>query len=215
MESVNNCLGCDLCCRYYKIYIFPSEAKKIASKLKISYKDFVTKYTDLHFELYDLPKGAASKGFYPLPKDLEVGSNVVFLPILSLKRKEYNVVLDKSIAKDNLVPNHSCIFLNDKLCSIYDSRPTICRLFPRFKFSDEIYKFCKLDDGSRMQESERDSYYNIIDKYVKDLEREGFKTTWRYLPPIASHNINIIMGNKNLNSNSKLLLYLLDWIKSN
>ena len=49
---VNLCSGCDLCCKKYKIYLFPSEAKAIANLLKINYKEFVKKYLDFYIELF-------------------------------------------------------------------------------------------------------------------------------------------------------------------
>lgn len=53
--SQNLCSGCDLCCRKYKIYLFPKEAKAIAKRLKISNKIFVEKYLDYYLELFSLP----------------------------------------------------------------------------------------------------------------------------------------------------------------
>jgi len=173
MYLENPCAGCDLCCRKYKIYLFPKEAKAIARKLKINYKDFVLNYLDYYFELFD---STDLKTEFP---KIEVHNKQYYLfSILALKQN-----------KDG------CIFLKNKLCQIYDKRPLICRLFPEYKFYDENYDFCKLDKMKRKTEDPR-IFYPILKEYLKNIKHNSFVKVWKYFPEFNKNNVFVLLNGK-------------------
>jgi len=173
----NLCGNCDLCCRKYKIYLFPTEAKKIARFFKINYKEFVAKYLDYYFEFFKLEVGQQIDEFPVIIIDKE---RYAFLPILAIKKN-----------------NNACVFLENHSCSIYNVRPLICRLFPDFKIAGEKYDFCKLDKDIRTTEKEREKYYPILKRYLNDLRQKGFKNTWHFLPTFKKENIFLKPFEKN------------------
>jgi len=182
--TINLCNGCDLCCRKYKIYLFPSEAKAIARKLKVNYKDFVTKYLDYYLELF--PYQQNMKTDY-----LElVFGNKKYFAFLSLALKQ----------KDG------CVFLKDKQCIIYNSRPLICRLFPDFKFYGEEFDFCKLDKQNRQIEDPR-KFYPYFAKYLNDVKHNGLENTWKYLPKLKEDNVYFVLEGKKKGVSEEILLH--------
>jgi len=188
---MNKCAGCDLCCRKYRIYLFPSEAKKISRHLKINFRDFVEKYLDLYFEIFTVPKGTECTEFLRLPETF--GKNKVLFISLAIKQKD-----------------SACVFLEKTQCRIYDYRPTICKLFPYLKLAGESYDFCKLD--SELKEDEiihaREKYYPILRKYLSDLNSKGIRNTWKYLPKFTTDNIVLIEDGKNRDVNKDLLCFI-------
>lgn len=181
--SENLCNGCDLCCRKYKIYLFPNEAKAISRKLKINYKDFVSKYLDYYFELF------------PYQPNLETNY--------------YDIVLDKKryylFACLALKQKYSgCVFLKNRQCTIYTSRPLICRLFPEFKFYDEKFDFCELDKKSHNIENPR-QFYPEMTKYLQAIKHNGFENTWKYLPVWKEDNVYVVIDGKKQKLSEDLL----------
>lgn len=186
--SENLCNGCDLCCRKYKIYLFPNEAKAIARKLKINYKDFVDEYLDYYFELFPYQSNVQTDYF-----DSVFDKKRYYLfSCLALKQK-YS----------------GCVFLKNQECTIYKSRPLICRLFPKFKFYDEKFDFCKLDMNSENVENPR-QFYPEMTKYLKELKHNGFENTWKYLPLLKDENIYVVIDGKK----QKLSEELMDSLKT-
>ena len=178
MTNQNLCEGCDLCCRKYKIYLFPKEAKKIAKQLNLNYRDFVSNNLDFYFDLFDVPTGFVAKEFVDVPefiaKEFIAENKIVMMPILAIKQT-----------------NDACKFLKNKECSIYSARPIICQLFPKFKICDVEYDFCKIDAKGNTSETEREKYYPILSQYLKVVNKEGFAKTWKYLPEFTEHNIYV------------------------
>jgi len=182
---MNKCNGCDLCCRKYRIYLFPSEAKKIARELKINYKEFVSKHLDYYFEFFEIPSELNAKSdFIQIDKNL-FSDNVVLLPTLSIRK------------------NESCYFLKNSECIIYKSRPTICKLFPKLKLFDVKYDFCKID-SEEMSEEERKKYYPILSKYLRELKQKGFLKVWKYLPRFEDENIFVYKNAKQIKLDKNL-----------
>lgn len=173
-EQINLCNGCDLCCRKYRIYLFPNKAKAIARKLKMNYKDFVLKYLDLYVELFPFQPNMTTN-FLELKYD-----NKKYFLFLSLALKQ---------------KNNACVFLKNKQCSIYSSRPLLCRLFPNFKFYGETYDFCKLDKQKRKSKDPR-KFYPFFTKYLKDIKYNGFVNVWKYIPELNKKNICFIVDRK-------------------
>lgn len=170
----NLCNGCDLCCRKYKIYMFPSEAKAIARKLKINYKEFVEKYLDIYIELFSFEKDVQTD----------------FLDI-TLNKKKYSAFVTLALKQEK----QACVFLKDKQCSIYNARPLTCRLFPDFKFYGEHYYFCKLDLEKRKTKDPRE-FYPVLRSYLKDVKHNSFEKVWKYSPKIKKENIYLVIDGK-------------------
>lgn len=176
----NLCNGCSLCCKKYKIYLFPDEAKAIARKLKINYNDFVEKYLDYYIEFYDI----TNDNFFKI-------DNKTFFLSLALKQ------------------NNGCIFLKNDECSIYLKRPLLCKLFPNYKYYDEEYSFCKLDKNNLLKKENPRVFYPILKQYIEDVKKNGFKKVWKYLPEIKDENIFISNENEKTKSLKNILnLYL-------
>jgi len=187
MALENLCYPCDLCCRKYKIYLFPNEAKAIARKLKINYKDFVERYLDYYCELF------------PYQPNMQTN----FLE-LKYDNKKYFAFLCLSIKQKN---NH-CIFLKNRCCEIYSARPLICRLFPDFKFYGEKFDFCKLDKQARKTEDPR-IFYPHFTKYLKDIKQKGLRNTWKFLPEFSKENFWLLIdGNKTFVSDDFMELFV-------
>ena len=173
----NICDGCDLCCKKYKIYLFPNEAKAIARKLKINYKEFVKKYLDLYVELF------------PFQQNMKTDFKEI-----EFEKKKYFLFMTMALKQEK----GSCVFLKDKQCTIYSVRPLICRLFPEFKFYGETFDFCKLDKNSRKIEDPR-VFYPLMTKYLKELKHNGFENTWKYIPELKIDNVYFVnLGKKKL-----------------
>lgn len=186
ISSLNLCTGCDLCCRKYKIYLFPNEAKAIARKLKINYKDFVQNYLDYYIELF------------PYQENMQTD----YLE-LNYDNKKYFAFLTLALKQKN----NACIFLKDSQCSIYNSRPLICRLFPDFKFYGEEFDFCKLDAKNRKTEDPR-QFYPYFAKYLKDVKHNAFEDVWKYLPELSENNIYFVIDAKKQILNDKTIALL-------
>lgn len=181
--SENLCNGCDLCCRKYKIYLFPSEAKAIARKFDINYKEFVTDYLDIYVELFPYQENMITDY---LTFEFEKKKYFLFLT-LALKQKD-----------------NACIFVKTKECSIYSKRPLICRLFPDFKFYGENYDFCQLDEVNKKSEDPR-IFYPYFSEYLKAVKHNGFENTWKYLPNLNEKNIYFVVDGKKTKINDGLL----------
>ena len=184
MEHVikpNLCEGCDLCCRLYKIYLFPKEAKKIAKKLKISYKNFVADFLDIYVELFPL-------------KEIETTDK---FDIIIIENKRYALFLTMALKQKN----KACIFLENHLCTIYNVRPLLCKLFPNFKIANENFKFCKLD---KQIDNKKDMkiYFPTLEKYLNDLRKKGFHKLW-----YNTKNQDILIKNKDLDK--KIIIQIL------
>lgn len=177
----NLCSGCDLCCRKYKIYLFPNEAKAIARKLKINYKEFVEKYLDYYIELF--PYVESNSDYFVMEYN-----NKKYLAFITLALKQ----------KDG------CIFLKNKACSIYDKRPLICRLFPDFKFYNESFEFCKLDRMERKIENPR-QFYPLLANYLKELKHNSVEKVWKYLPKLNEKNVYFVLDGKKTSFNLEIL----------
>lgn len=190
----NACEGCDLCCRKYKIYLFPSEAKKIARFLGLNYKEFVSKYLDFYFDIMEVPDDLNNDEFILIDTDLTEKKSILF-SALALKQNE-----------------NCCMFLKDKLCTIYNARPLICRLFPKFKIFNAEYNFCKLDSREACEDKDRKKYYPILRKYLHEIKITGFKNTWKYIPEFNDKNIFVMQNGKqiNLSEKNKLLKEFLE-----
>lgn len=178
---VNLCNGCDLCCRKYKIYLFPNEAKAIANLLKINYKEFVKKYLDFYIELFPY-----------------INSNSDYF-VMEYNNKKYFAFITLALKQKD-----GCIFLKNKACSIYVKRPLICKLFPDFKFYDEQFDFCKLDKLNKKTEDPR-KFYPFLAKYLKDIKHNGFEKTWKYFPELNEKNIYFVLDGKKEAINSNIL----------
>lgn len=192
MHKENLCFGCELCCRKYKIYLFPKEANSIAKKLKISSKKFVEKYLDYYFEFFSVPQGSNEKSnLFEVPKNIFPNSKKYFLFYsLSLKQK-----------------NDACIFLKNKECTIYSVRPLICRLFPDFKFYGEEFDFCKLDKQKRNAGDPR-KFYPFLQKYLQEVKGKGFRKVWKFLPLFVERNIWVVVDGHRKKQTKDQTLYL-------
>jgi Fe-S-cluster containining protein len=190
MVSENLCNGCDLCCRKYKIYLFPNEAKAISRKLNMNYKEFVQKYLNIYVE------------FFPYQQNMKND----FLES-SYNNKKYFVFLTLALKQEK----ETCVFLQNKQCIIYGARPLICRLFPDFKFYGETFDFCKLDKQNRKAEDPR-VFYPLLTKYLKDIKHNGFENVWKYLPEIQAKNIYFCVEGKKKTVSEDLLLLLKDFL---
>lgn len=182
-KDINLCDGCDLCCRKYKIYLFPKEAKAIAHYLKINYKDFVKNYLDYYFELFQ---------YQP---NLETN----FLEF-NFQNKKYFLFLTLALKQRT----GGCIFLKNKECTIYSVRPLICRLFPDFKFYGETFDFCKLDKQNRKTEDPR-VFYPIMAEYLTEIKEKGFHNVWKYLPDLCKPNVYFVINGKKQKVSEKIL----------
>ncbi len=176
----NLCSGCDLCCRKYKIYLFPQEAKAIAEKLKVSGKKFAEKHLDYYLELFDFKN--TKNNFFTATVNKK---NYLLFVTLSLKQK-----------------NNSCIFLKNKECTIYSARPLICRLFPNFKFYDEEFSFCKLDKCAKKKDPR--TFYPVLQKYLQQAKEKGLKKVWKYLPEVKDGNVFVVEGGKRKKGNKEI-----------
>jgi|GEM_PF-3897900 len=185
MTKENLCDSCDLCCRKYKIYLFPKEAKRIAKQLKINYKDFVFQYLDFYLEIFDLPEGYISEKFIPLSE------GTVLFPCLAIKQKE-----------------GTCILLENHICSVYKSRPIICQLFPKFKIFGAKYSFCKLDKKGNIAENDRKQYYPILNQYLEEICLRGMKKTWKYMPSLEEKNIYLLHNGMRIQPDEKVNSWL-------
>ncbi len=182
----NLCNGCDLCCRKYKIYLFPNEAKAIAKKLKINYKNFVENHLDYYFELTEYDNYAKTDFLEVVLKN----KKYYLFSILALKQKD-----------------GACIFLKNHQCTIYGSRPLICRLFPAFKFYDEHYDFCALDRLQYKVENPR-QFYPLLTKYLQFVKHNKLENTWKYLPKLNKENVYLVIDGQRQNISDDLLMIL-------
>lgn len=173
--SQNLCSGCDLCCKKYKIYLFPQEAKVMAKKLKVSNEKFITKYLDYYCEFFEF-------------KNIKNNFTTV-----SLKNKNYSLFVTLSLKQKN----NACIFLKNKECTIYSARPLICRLFPNFKFYGEEFSFCKLDKSAEnAKKKDPRIFYPVLQKYLQQTKQKGLKKVWKYLPEIKEENVFVCENGK-------------------
>ncbi len=170
--SKNLCSGCDLCCRKYKIYLFPQEANKIAKKIKISNEKFAEKYLDYYLELFNFKN--TKNNFFTVTANKK---NYLLFATFSLKQK-----------------NNSCIFLKNKECTIYSARPLICKLFPNFKFYNEEFSFCKLDKLQKKKNPRK--FYPVLQKYLQQTKEKGLKKVWKYLPEVKAENVFVVESRK-------------------
>ncbi|PIU22157.1 MAG: hypothetical protein COT14_02650 [Candidatus Diapherotrites archaeon CG08_land_8_20_14_0_20_30_16] len=186
MITENLCNGCDLCCRKYKIYLFPNEAKAIARNLHLNYREFVNQYLDYYFELF------------PYQPNMKTD----FLGIV-LDKKRYFLFLCLALKQKS---NH-CVFLKNKQCAIYNSRPLICRLFPEFKFYGEKFDFCKLDKQARNADDPR-IFYPLFTKYIKEIKHNRLENVWKYLPEYTENNSCLIINGKKQKLSAEFLRIL-------
>ena len=108
----------------------------------------------------------STKDLYNLSKFFSI-SNSQF-------KKKYCEFNDGYLHLKEINKNGNCIFLNNKKCSVYKSRPTQCRTWPFWKenlnakkWNNEIIKFCPgIGKGDKI------SSLNINKLIYKDLKND-------------------------------------------
>ena len=110
---------------------------------------------------------------YLSEKDLIRFSKYFSISISNFKSK-YCVYTDGYIHLKEIYTNGNCIFLKNKKCSVYKSRPTQCRTWPFWKenlnikkWNKEITKFCPgIGKGKKI------SFKKIIQIVNKDINND-------------------------------------------
>jgi len=201
------CLACGECCKRYNITLLPEDVSKIAKKLKISKKKFLSENCELFVKVF--PKSVpgvltCSTAFFPktvsdlLYNDFNyLPAGFFVVPQISLKRIE----------------NGHCQFLDSKnACKIYDVRPSPCKLFPFLVVEgyNENYPFCELFKKTYKNYSLQSKVFQKkITTYFKMVDEKGMKKVWGTLPKkgkfflnelflgsISSKNLEIILSKK-------------------
>jgi len=194
-EESTLCLECGECCKRYWITVLPSEATKLAMELNITKKEFLEKYCMLNVKIY--PKSTNGILTYPSTffptsiinlikkKHFQIADSFFIVPQIVLKREE---VLTQTFFNNQVKreKRNACIFIDAKnACSVYNSRPAPCRLFPFIAMPDlrEQYPFCKLFQSTEKNLSiESRTYYGKIQDYFKEVDKKSFLGLWRYSP---------------------------------
>ncbi len=184
-----NCqsLGCMECCKRYWITVLPAEAKKIADVKKERFPAFLEKRCLLQVQLYPAEKKRENP--------LMISSNRVPKKFRKKIEKELNGFPPFFLALPTLVfkrfPNGSCEFLNQKngLCTIYESRPEQCRLFPFIPWNNKplysLYPFCAfLQEKKPMGRYSNygKKHYQKVAAYFRQVEKNGFRSVWKTVP---------------------------------
>jgi Fe-S-cluster containining protein len=189
------CLACGECCKRYWITVLPEEANRISKLIKTTRKDFLENDCVLHVKLF--PKTTLGILTFPsafLPKRIfhlvkkelpEIPESFFVVPQIVLKREE-KIVFDFKGNKTRKENRLACSFLEpENACTIYDSRPGPCRLFPFIAMPGlrEQYPFCELFQKTFKDFSiESRIYYKKIQAYFKQVDEKGFAGFWRTPP---------------------------------
>lgn len=180
-----NCLSCTQCCKRYNISLLPEEAETIAKALGISLQEFFEQYTQLFVQLFpsSFKKEKLVVSSASFPKELQKqlietnSSHFLVLPGIILKRN-----------------NESCVFLKNNLCSIHETKPEPCNLFPFISWNPEqdlrkSYKFCSGLRASKeqvtMQEHHilaHEKHYEKVKQNFEQIKKQGFKNLYSNLP---------------------------------
>jgi len=194
-EEGDTCLACGECCKRYWITVLPAEAAKIAKDLGKTRKSFLEEDCVLHVKLF--PKTTPGvltfpSTFFPkrifdlLKKEFGVFPESFFVvPQIVLKREE-KVVFNFKEKKTKQEKRNACAFIDaSNACSIYDSRPSPCRLFPFIAVAGfrEQYPFCELYQKTfKGYAIESRIYYKKVQAYFKEVDESTFTKFWRTPP---------------------------------
>lgn len=180
-------LGCMECCKRYWITVLPAEAKKIAASRKERVPSFVENHCLLQLQLYPSEK--------KLVNPLVIPSDRIPKKFRKKIEKELNGFPPFFLALPTLVfkraANGSCEFLNQKngLCTIYESRPQQCRLFPFIPWNNKplhsLYPFCTFLQSTKPEgrySKYGKAHYQKVAAYFQQIEKKGFLAVWKTVP---------------------------------
>lgn len=175
------------CCKRYWITVLPAEAKKIAASRKESVSGFVEKNCLLQLQLYPSDKKTGNP--------LVIPSNRVPKKFRKKIEKELNGFSPFFLALPTMVfkraANGSCEFLNQQngLCTIYESRPEQCQLFPFIPWNNKplhsLYPFCAFLREKKPEGRYSDygkAHYQKVAAYFNQVEKKGFLPVWKTVP---------------------------------
>ncbi len=97
-------------------------------------------------------------------------------------------------------PNGECIFLKDLKCSIYNSRPLICKIFPiGFRKTKEGVKLLIEEEDEHCPATAGKSIPDIL-KFLGFSEKEAMQLITQFLEEIEEYKLKISsVSNENLN----------------
>ncbi|MBD3350331.1 MAG: hypothetical protein GF364_02490 [Candidatus Lokiarchaeota archaeon] len=148
------CQECGRCCQGCGegfVFLYDDEIKKITEFLKISYDEFLEKYTEI------------------------IESEYILYDVVSLKPTKKKTFLKSIVLKWN-EETGACVFLDDKKCKIYEVRPLQCKTWPVWYYlmtkKDQFKEAREKCPGLSILDSDKSTRYYTKEEIIETLKQE-------------------------------------------